>query len=144
MTTGTTTLPLSLFWTLEAGFALTLALLLWVAQALRRWPGGPLWTRQDDGGGTLRGLLHGLLLLAISTVIALALLVVGCQLGTFTTRSFDASTLFNLALLGLVLAGALHLGVAGLWPRQPPTPTVRPPTPPLTQQSRREARRWKH
>jgi hypothetical protein len=128
MNTDTLFLPQSLFWTLEGGLGLTLLLLLWVAQAVRRWHDGPTWR----------------LLLAMGLVIALALIVAACQLGTFTSRSFEASMLFNVALLGLVLAGALHLLVSCLWPRPQLPPTVRPPTPPLTQQHRREARRWKH
>ena len=129
MTTNAQVLPQSLFWTLEGGLALTLFLVLSATQAARRAHGHPVWRLV-----VVQGLL-----------VALGMLVAGSQLGTITPSLLDASTLGTLALLGLLLATGLHLVVTSLASRLDPMLTVRPPTPPLTQQqrSRREDRRWR-
>ena len=124
-------LPLMLFWTLEIGCLLTLVLLLGVAQALRRWP----------GGGPLCNVARGLLMGAMSTLIALLLLVAGLQLGQFTAHSFDAPTLFNLELAGLLLASLLHLVCSCLLPLHRLTPPVRPLTSRPPEQERSTHRR---
>jgi hypothetical protein len=134
-------MPLALFWTLETGCALTLALLLGLAQALRRWPGGPTWLRPIEGGGMVRALARVLLLSAMATVIAQMLLTAGVQLGQISTLSFGVLTLFNLELAGLLLASLLHLVCSCLFPLRPLPPPVRPLTSRPQEQEIRERRR---
>lgn len=117
MTPPPTTLPLSLFWTLEGGGVLTLILLQ--ALALRSRVGGVSW----------------LLLAAIGTLLAMVLLLLAVQVGQVNPSMLDSSALFTAELLGLVLASMQHLLLSCLWPVPPP------PAPIASRQEGRRSRR---